>query len=117
MIFVITYLVHNAARAKESKGGNNTMGYLRCLGEDISIAFWCLCAFIAMLWAAFVVWLTSKKNQVRDHFFHPDGTWKKKGDDNDNNDGGDEEQPYTKGTKKKKKRSKSKSSKSQAKAR
>jgi len=116
-IFVITYLVHNAARAMESKGGNNTMGYLRCLGEDISIAFWCLCAFIAMLWAAFVVWLISKKDQVRDHFFHPDGTWKKKGDnDNDNNnDGGDEEQPYTrsssytKGTKTKKKKSRSKS--------
>jgi len=118
-IFVVTYLVHNAARAIESKGGNNVTGYLRCLGEDISIAFWCLCAFIAVQWKAFVGWLTSKKNQVRDHFFHQDGTWKKKDDGNDNDDNhGDEEQPsYTKGTTKKKKRSKSKSSKSQAKAR
>jgi len=46
------------------------------------------------------IWLTSKKNQLRAHFFHKDGTWKKKGDDNDddnNDDGGDKErQSYTK---------------------
>ena len=136
VIFVITYLIHNKTRVIDSKGGKNIKGYLRCLGEDIALAFAAVCAFLAVQWQAFVVWFTLNKNQLRnryfnkdgswfrDKYFHKDGSWKKKkeirdkyfnkdgswkkkgGDDDDNH--GDEEQPYTKG-KKKKKSSKSKS--------
>ena len=110
LIFVIMYLVHNETRVVDSKGGKNVTGYLRCLGEDIALAFAAVCAFLAVHWQAFVVWLTAKTNQLRNKYFTKDGSWKKKGDDDDNDDGNDEEQPsYTKGTKKKK------SSKSKAK--
>ena len=82
-------------------------GYLWCLGEDIALAFAALCAFLAVQWKAFIVWLTAKKNQVHDQYFNKDESWKKKGDD-DNDGNGDEKQPYTKGTKKKKSKSKAK---------
>lgn len=37
ILFVITYLVKNESRAIQSKGGRNILGYLRCLGEDMTI--------------------------------------------------------------------------------
>lgn len=49
-IFILTYLIKNESRATESKGGKNIMGYLRCVGEDISIAWGDFCEWIAPKW-------------------------------------------------------------------
>eukprot|EP00537_Pseudo-nitzschia_pungens_P003358 CAMPEP_0172366148 /NCGR_PEP_ID=MMETSP1060-20121228/13748_1 /TAXON_ID=37318 /ORGANISM="Pseudo-nitzschia pungens, Strain cf. cingulata" /LENGTH=497 /DNA_ID=CAMNT_0013089875 /DNA_START=14 /DNA_END=1504 /DNA_ORIENTATION=+ len=60
LIFFLTYLVKNESRAIESKGGKNTMGYLRCIGEDIAISWGHFCEWVSEKWRTFVA-LTGMK--------------------------------------------------------
>jgi len=63
LVFVITYLVKNESRAILSKGGNNFMGYLRCIKEDVTIGSYKFGAQTTLHWHAFVAKLTKNKSK------------------------------------------------------
>ena len=63
MVIVLTYLVKNESRARESKGGNNVIGYLRCLKEDIVIGWNKCIAWTALKCNTFVIWSTKKSGE------------------------------------------------------